>query len=251
MLSPYPTGKPKSIASLCIAVRFKSRNYTNFTQVRKLSSLLSTSAYLRVITRSKAVNPTHIFFTRFPPLGEGIYFRPIGLHKRCFALAKRKKFYVTLSGINFFAMLEKGNPMPVFSAQDQNGNIISSRDLIGKKTVVYFYPKANTPGCTAEACSLRDNYEKFLALGYNVIGISKDSVKAQKNFSDKYTLPFPLLSDTDALIIKAFGAWGEKKLYGKVYEGILRKTFIFDEKGILVDVIDKVNTKNHAEQILG
>lgn len=148
-------------------------------------------------------------------------------------------------------MLEKGNPMPNFSAQDQNGNIISSRDLIGKKTVVYFYPKANTPGCTAEACSLRDNYEKFLALGYNVIGISKDSVKAQKNFSDKYTLPFSLLSDTDALIIKAFGAWGEKKLYGKVYEGILRKTFIFDEKGILVDVIDKVNTKNHAEQILG
>ena len=148
-------------------------------------------------------------------------------------------------------MLEKGNPMPDFSAPDQNGNIISSRDLIGKKTVVYFYPKANTPGCTAEACSLRDNYEKFMALGYNVIGISKDSVKAQKNFSDKYTLPFPLLSDTDALIIKAFGAWGEKKLYGKVYEGILRKTFIFDEKGILVEVIDKVNTKNHAEQILG
>ncbi|CDC65479.1 bacterioferritin comigratory protein [Bacteroides sp. CAG:770] len=148
-------------------------------------------------------------------------------------------------------MLETGNPMPDFSAQDQNGNIVSSRDLIGKKTVVYFYPKANTPGCTAEACSLRDNYERFLALGYNVIGISKDSVKAQKNFSDKYTLPFPLLSDPETLIIKAFGAWGEKKLYGKVYEGILRKTFIFNEKGILVEVIDKVNTKNHAEQILG
>lgn len=148
-------------------------------------------------------------------------------------------------------MLEIGNRMPDFSAADQNGNIVKSADLIGKKTVVYFYPKANTPGCTAEACSLRDNYERFLALGYNVIGISKDSVKAQKNFSDKYSLPFPLLADTDALIIQAFGAWGEKKLYGKTYEGILRKTFIFNENGILEEIIDKVNTKNHAEQILG
>lgn len=148
-------------------------------------------------------------------------------------------------------MLEIGNRMPDFSAADQNGNIVKSADLIGKKTVVYFYPKANTPGCTAEACSLRDNYERFLALGYNVIGISKDSVKAQKNFSDKYALPFPLLADTDALIIKAFGAWGEKKLYGKTYEGILRKTFIFNENGILEEIIDKVSTKNHAEQILG
>lgn len=148
-------------------------------------------------------------------------------------------------------MLEIGNRMPDFSAADQNGNIVKSADLIGKKTVVYFYPKANTPGCTAEACSLRDNYERFLALGYNVIGISKDSVKAQKNFSDKYALPFPLLADTDALIIKAFGAWGEKKLYGKTYEGILRKTFIFNENGILEEIIDKVNTKNHAEEILG
>lgn len=148
-------------------------------------------------------------------------------------------------------MLEIGNRMPDFSAADQNGNIVKSADLIGKKTVVYFYPKANTPGCTAEACSLRDNYERFLALGYNVIGISKDSVKGQKNFSDKYALPFPLLADTDALIIKAFGAWGEKKLYGKTYEGILRKTFIFNENGILEEIIDKVNTKNHAEQILG
>lgn len=148
-------------------------------------------------------------------------------------------------------MLEIGNRMPDFSAAAQNGNIVKSADLIGKKTVVYFYPKANTPGCTAEACSLRDNYERFLALGYNVIGISKDSVKAQKNFSDKYALPFPLLADTDALIIKAFGAWGEKKLYGKTYEGILRKTFIFNENGILEEIIDKVNTKSHAEQILG
>ena len=148
-------------------------------------------------------------------------------------------------------MLELGNKMPEFSAQDQDGNIISSSSLSGKKTVIYFYPKANTPGCTAEACSIRDNYERFLSLGYNVIGISRDSIKAQSNFSVKYALPFPLLSDPDAAIIKEFGAWGEKKLYGKTYEGILRKTYIFDETGTLTEIIDKVNTKNHAEQILG
>lgn len=148
-------------------------------------------------------------------------------------------------------MLEPGNRMPVFSAPDQNGNIVSSDSLAGKKTVIYFYPKASTPGCTAEACNIRDNYGRFLAEGYNVIGISRDSVKAQHNFSEKNSLPFPLLSDPDASIIRAFGAWGEKKLYGKTFEGILRKTFIFDENGILAEVIGKVDTKNHAEQILG
>ena len=148
-------------------------------------------------------------------------------------------------------MLEPGNKMPEFSAPDQNGNIVSSSDLTGKKTVIYFYPKASTPGCTAEACSLRDSYERFLAKGFNVIGISRDSVKAQNNFSVKNSLPFPLLSDPDASIIKAFGAWGEKKLYGKTYEGILRKTFIFDENGVLSEIIEKVDTKHHAEQILG
>ena len=114
--------------------------------------------------------------------------------------------------------------------------------------MVYFYPKASTPGCTAEACSLRDNYDRFLAAGYNVVGISRDSVKAQKNFSDKNALPFPLLSDPDASTIKAFGAWGEKKLYGKTYEEILRKTFIFNEKGELVEIIDKVEGRAEEKQ---
>ena len=126
--------------------------------------------------------------------------------------------------------------------------ICRNRLSFGKKTVVYFYPKASTPGCTAEACSLRDNYDRFLAAGYNVVGISRDSVKAQKNFSDKNALPFPLLSDPDASIIKAFGAWGEKKLYGKTYEGILRKTFIFNEKGELVEIIDKVELTGLREE---
>lgn len=148
-------------------------------------------------------------------------------------------------------MLEPGNKMPEFSAPDQNGDIVSSSDLTGKKTVIYFYPKASTPGCTAEACSLRDSYGRFLAEGYNVIGISRDSIKAQNSFSVKNSLPFPLLSDHDASIIKAFGAWGEKKLYGRTYEGILRKTFIFDESGVLSEIIEKVDTKHHAEQILG
>lgn len=141
--------------------------------------------------------------------------------------------------------------MPVFSAQDQNGNTVSSADLLGKKTVIYFYPKADTPGCTAEACSIRDGYGRFVSEGYTVIGVSKDGVAAQKRFADRYELPFPLLSDPDLGIIKAFGAWGEKKMYGKVTEGTLRKTFIFDASGTLVSIIGKVDTKNHADQILG
>ena len=147
-------------------------------------------------------------------------------------------------------MLEIGDKMPVFEAPDQNGTIIKSEELIGMKTVIYFYPKDNTPGCTAEACNLRDNFMEFKAAGYNIVGISKDSVKSHKNFETKYSLPFPLLSDPSTEILQAFGAWGEKKLYGKVSMGTLRKTFIFDEEGTLVKVIDKVNTKDHASQIL-
>ena len=141
--------------------------------------------------------------------------------------------------------------MPDFEVVDQDGNKVSSKDLIGKKTVVYFYPKDNTSGCTAQACNLRDNYERLVAEGYNVIGISKDSAKSHKNFASKYDLPFTLLSDTSTEILQAFGAWGEKKMYGKTVMGTIRKTFIFDEKGILTEIIEKVDTKNHAEQILG
>ena len=147
-------------------------------------------------------------------------------------------------------MLEKGNPMPNFSAQDQNGNIISSRDLIGKKTVVYFYPKANTPGCTAEACSLRDNYEKFLALGYNVIGISKDSVKSHGNFAAKQELPFILLSDPELSAIQAYDVWKEKKLYGKVSMGVVRTTYLIDEEGMIEKVYEKVKPEKNAGEIL-
>lgn len=148
-------------------------------------------------------------------------------------------------------MLVIGTPMPAFSVADQDGNIVTNEQLLGKKTVIYFYPKDSTPGCTAEACSLRDNYERFLAGGYQVIGVSKDSQKSHTNFITKNQLPFPLLSDTTTEMIQAFGAWGEKKMCGKTTIGTLRKTFIFDEQGILTQVIEKVDTKNHAEQILG
>ena len=140
--------------------------------------------------------------------------------------------------------------MPDFEVMDQNGNKVRSADLLGKKTIIYFYPKDNTSGCTAEACNLRDNYQAMVARGYNVIGVSKDSVKSHKNFADKYELPFTLLADTSTEMIQSFGAWGEKKLYGKPYMGTLRLTFIFDENGILNEIIEKVDTKNHAEQIL-
>ena len=147
-------------------------------------------------------------------------------------------------------MLSVGDKMPAFQVVDQNGNIVDSKDLVGKKTVIYFYPKDNTPGCTAEACSLRDNYEVLKAQGYNVIGVSKDSVASHQKFIEKFQLPFTLLSDKSTEMMQAFGAWGEKKMCGKICVGTLRKTFIFDEQGILTEIIEKVDTKNHASQIL-
>ena len=148
-------------------------------------------------------------------------------------------------------MLVIGDKMPTFSVADQNGNMVTDQQLLGKKTIIYFYPKDSTPGCTAEACNLRDNYERMLAQGYQVLGVSKDSQKSHLNFIAKYELPFTLLSDPSTEMLQAFGAWGEKKMCGKTCVGTLRKTFVFDEKGILTQVIEKVDTKNHSEQILG
>ena len=147
-------------------------------------------------------------------------------------------------------MLKLGDKMPTFSAADQYGNIVTDQQLSGKKTVLYFYPKDSTPGCTAEACSLRDNYHRFLEQGYQVYGVSKDSQKSHQNFIAKYELPFPLLSDPSTEMLQLFGAWGEKKMCGKTCIGTLRKTFVFDEQGTLVQLIEKVDTKNHADQLL-
>ncbi len=140
--------------------------------------------------------------------------------------------------------------MPCFEVADQNGNLVKSSDLLGRKTIVYFYPKDNTPGCTAEACNLRDNYAALTAAGYNVVGVSKDSVASHRKFTDKFELPFTLLADTSTQMLQDFGAWGEKKMCGKTCVGTLRKTFIFNEEGILEKIIEKVDTKNHTEQIL-
>lgn len=148
-------------------------------------------------------------------------------------------------------MLKIGDRMPEFEVVDQDGVKVSSKDLVGKKTVVYFYPKDNTSGCTAEACSIRDSYDALLARGYNVVGVSKDSAASHKRFKEKYDLPFTLLSDTSTGMLQAFGAWGEKKMYGKTVMGTIRRTFIFDENGILTRIIEDVDTKNHAAQILG
>ena len=148
-------------------------------------------------------------------------------------------------------MIRIGDKMPDFEVVDQDGNKVSSKDLIGRKTVVYFYPKDNTSGCTAEACDIRDNYDALLAKGYNIVGVSKDSAASHKKFKEKYSLPFTLLSDTSTEMLQAFGAWGEKKMYGKTVMGTLRRTYIFDENGVLTDIIEKVDTKNHAAQILG
>lgn len=140
--------------------------------------------------------------------------------------------------------------MPHFEVVNQNGEVVTSEQLLGRKTIIYFYPKDNTSGCTAEACSLRDNYAALTERGYNVVGVSKDSVASHRKFIDKYELPFTLLADTTTQMLQDFGAWGEKSMYGKKYMGVLRRTFIFDEQGVLTDIIEKVDTKNHAAQIL-
>jgi peroxiredoxin Q/BCP len=147
-------------------------------------------------------------------------------------------------------MIKVGDRMPLFKAMAQDGKEYSSSDLLGKKTIIYAYPKDNTPGCTAQAVNLRDNYREILAQGYQLFGISRDSIESHIKFAGKYDLPFPLLSDPDHVILEQLGAWGEKKLYGKTVIGSIRKTFIFDESGICIRIIDKVNTKDHTAQIL-
>lgn len=147
-------------------------------------------------------------------------------------------------------MLEKGDKAPEFSGVDQNGKTVSLADYQGKKLVVFFYPKASTPGCTAEACDLRDNEAALAAQGYSIVGVSADSVERQKKFAEKYALPFPLLADEDHTILNAFGVWGPKKFMGREYDGIHRTTFLIDEEGIIDEVISKVKTKEHAKQIL-
>ena len=147
-------------------------------------------------------------------------------------------------------MLKVGDKVPDFSAKDQNGNTINLSDYKGKKLVVFFYPKANTPGCKAEACNLRDNYKELQAQGYELLGVSADSEKKQSNFKNKYEFPFPLLADEDHTVINTFGVWGPKKFMGREYDGIHRTTFVIDGEGVVENVIEKVKTKDHAAQIL-
>ncbi|PJE44283.1 MAG: thioredoxin-dependent thiol peroxidase [Flavobacterium sp.] len=146
--------------------------------------------------------------------------------------------------------LKKGDKAPHFSANDQDGNLHTLADYKGKKLVVFFYPKANTPGCTAEACDLRDNYDRFKVNNYELLGVSADSAKAQANFKNKFDFPFPLLADEEKSVIQAFGVWGPKKFMGKEYDGIHRTTFVINEEGIIDEVIADVKTKAHAAQIL-
>ena len=147
-------------------------------------------------------------------------------------------------------MLAVGDSAPDFTLADQNGEMVSLKQHLGNKVLVWFYPKASTPGCTAEGCSLRDHMAELEAKGVKIIGISMDSVKRQSNFATKYEFPYTLLADVDGVAVHGFGAWGPKKFMGKEYDGIHRMTFIIDENGVVERVIDKVKTKDHAAQIL-
>jgi thioredoxin-dependent peroxiredoxin len=148
------------------------------------------------------------------------------------------------------ATLKKGDVAPLFSGLNQNGEEISLSNFKGKKVILYFYPKDNTPGCTAESCNLNDNYQFWQSKGYEVVGVSPDSVASHKKFADKFNFGFNLIADTNLDILKAYGVWGEKQMYGKTYMGVLRTTFIIGEDGFIENVIDKVETKSHTEQIL-
>lgn len=146
--------------------------------------------------------------------------------------------------------LQVGDKVPNFITKDHQGNTVSLQDYDGKKLVVFFYPKASTPGCTLEVCDLRDHYQELKDKGYSLLGVSADNEKRQKNFADKFELPFPLLADEEKTVIETFGVWGSKKFQGKEYEGIHRMTFIINEKGLVERLISKVKTKEHAAQIL-
>jgi peroxiredoxin Q/BCP len=145
--------------------------------------------------------------------------------------------------------LKEGMKAPEFKGIDQNGNKVTLDDFKGKKLILYFYPKDNTQGCTAEACNLRDNYDTLLKKGYAIVGVSPDTEKSHKGFAGKYSLPFPLLADTTKEILNNYGVWGEKKLYGKSYMGVIRTTFVIDENGIIEKIVTKVDTAGHTEQI--
>ncbi len=146
--------------------------------------------------------------------------------------------------------LKEGDPAPAFEGLDQNGNKISLADYKGKKLILFFYPRDNTPGCTAEACSLRDGYAELKDKGYELLGVSPDSEKKHQNFIKKYKLPFPLLADTEQEVLKAFGVWGKKKFMGREFTGVHRTTFVIDEQGRIEKIYRKVKTKSHSDQIL-
>jgi len=146
--------------------------------------------------------------------------------------------------------LKTGDPAPDFHGVDETGAPVSLANFKGKKLVLFFYPKADTPGCTAEACNLRDHYAELNERGYELLGVSADTARKQGNFKKKYNLPFPLLADTDQTTVKAYGVWGPKQMFGKTFEGIYRTTFVIDENGVIEKIFTNVETANHAEQIL-
>ena len=145
--------------------------------------------------------------------------------------------------------LKEGDKAPEFTGKDQEGHPVSLSDFEGKKLILFFYPKDNTPGCTAEACNLRDNYQALKDQGFALLGVSPDSERRHQNFIEKYDLPFPLLADTDKEVLKKYGVWGKKKMYGNIFEGVHRTTFVIDEEGKIEKIFKKVKTKTHADQI--
>lgn len=180
----------------------------------------------------------------------GFLNNPFEHHNTSFVIIVKSTIKKKHQNYKNMTQLKIGDKAPEFSGKDQNGNLISLKDFKGKKVVIYFYPKDNTPGCSAQACNLRDNYDSLMKQGYVIIGVSKDSQKSHQKFIEKFDLPFPLIADEDKVILNQFGVWGPKKFMGRVSDGIHRTTFVIDEKGMISEIIQKVDTEEHTSQIL-
>lgn len=221
---PNPAFRSSSCSQSCFCKKIKRASVGRFLILQKLA-----------------------FFSRSFPLQSGAeQLRIKNKEKRI----SNKSNIQQSNNLNKMASLKIGDKAPDFSGFDQDNKMHQLEDYKGKKLVVFFYPKANTPGCTAEACDLRDNFERFQANNYELLGVSADNAKAQGKFKDKFNFPFPLLADEDKSVIEAFGVWGPKKFMGREYDGINRTTFVINEDGIIEDIITNVKTKDHASQIL-
>ena len=234
--------------------KYFEKELTKQNKVQNLTSLTKTKIMVKKVPTKKIATQSGVggkSLKKVPTIKKVVLKKVTPLKKAVSkSLASTKKTVTKPKFINHSTKLKVGNKAPVFEAKDQHGNLITSKSLLGKTIVLYFYPKDDTPGCTATACSLRDEYKFLSKKNYVVVGVSADDEKSHAKFAKKYDLPFSLLADTDLKIMKAYDVWGLKQFMGRIYDGIIRTTFVIDEKGLIKSIVKSVDTANHAQQIL-